>query len=102
MVGVTHKVQEMIESFANEKMSWSSFGCGDAQIAERLPLMAGSVPRCRCCDWVGVTRGFKCLEWSGVEEGGEGQGRWILRVKTARVSCFLAGSGWLWEGTSGD
>lgn len=60
----------------------SLFQCGDPEIAEQFPLMAGSVPRYQCCDWVGVTCGFECLEWSG-ESGGvdpQGEAARVFRV----------------------
>lgn len=97
----------MFKSFANQMTSGGTLGhrlilvqCEDSQIAEQFPLMAGSVSRYHCCDWVGVTCGFKCLEW--LEESRRAGGWWILRVNLPEFLCFLAGSGWLWEATSGD
>lgn len=108
VVRVTQKDLDTIESLYEDER-WdvgspprSSFRCGDARIAERLLLMAGSVPRYRRCGWVGGTCGFKCLEWSEESRRAVEGGEVDPQGETARVLCFLAGSGWLWEGTSAD
>lgn len=80
VVRVTQKDLDMIESLYEDER-WdvgspprSSFRCGDAPIAERLLLMAGSVPRYRCCGWGGRDLWFQVLGVVRRVEGGGGGG----------------------------